>query len=553
MKKFFPLLLILFYTHSYSQPACSWAYIPQGVNTTQNFVKGVAINQQDHIIQIGKLTGVADMNPDPGPGDTVFTNAGYNYYISKSDLSGHLIWIKYLRIIGNVFSFDFNGVKINSRNEIIVTGSYFGCVDFDLSDSGVDTLRSHFPTYPDYFVAKYDSAANLMWAFNIGDPTTSNIDIRTFSIQPNDDIIVAANPTGTVDVDPGPNVHNSIAINGNLICYDNNGNYKWNSNIATTYSYANANQSLAGDAAGNNYLLTVGYYELTVNKFDNNGTLLWDFTLGDFASGSRVNPQSLLVDKWNGDFYIAGTFDDTVDFDPGNAVVAKISSSINYQYGFIAKYDSSMHLLWVNSYEGEMDFGDYSLDYFMGDVAVIGKFKGTIDFGSGLTLTSYNNNFSPFYMMFGASGYTLNGYTLDGYGDYNTFNPIGGSSYVTSGYISGNIDMNPTSNMLTLSSQFSDNFTAVYSNSTVGINKVKGWEYFSVYPNPAAAEFTVRINENNKSGVVEIYSALGELLISKNVGSQTLINFDTREFESGVYLIRYISEGFAESKYIVVR
>ena len=116
----------------------------------------------------------------------------------------------------------------------------FGVVDFDLSAAGVDTIRSHFPTYPDYFVAKYDAGANHQWAFGIGNPTTSNIEAQSMCIDTNDDIIICANPSGgtPVDVDPGPGVHNTIGGNANIICYNSGGNYVWNNNIATTYSYA---------------------------------------------------------------------------------------------------------------------------------------------------------------------------------------------------------------------------------------------------------------------------------------------------------------------------
>ena len=157
------------------------------------------------------------MDPGADPADTSFSTATYNYYISKTDSSGNLIWIHYFQNNSQIGQLEIVGLKVNSANEIVVVGNFTGLIDFDFSDAGVDTLRSNFHTYTDYFVAKYDPSGSYLWAFSIGDPTTSDIVAQAMTILPNDNIVIAANPNGTIDVDPGVAVHNNIGGNGNVI------------------------------------------------------------------------------------------------------------------------------------------------------------------------------------------------------------------------------------------------------------------------------------------------------------------------------------------------
>ncbi len=535
MKNLILLSLLLLSITSKAQPNCNWAYIPIGPAQTYNTIYNVTTDQNGNSIEVGKILGHADMDPSPNPADTAFTALSYNYYLSKTSIDGHLMWIRYFQNATQISFFEFKGLKINSANEIVVVGNFYGSVDFNLSASGVDTLRSHFPTYPDYFVAKYDSSGDYQWAFNIGDPTTSNIEVQAVTIMPNDNIVITANPNGIVDVDPGSSTHNSIGGNANLICYDTNGNYVWNNNIATVYSYGITNNSVDCEQSGNSYLATVGYYELTVNKFDNNGIRVWDKTIGDFSANSRVNPQSLLVDKATGDFYVAGTFGGTTDFDPGVAVVNRTSSSGSYQDGFIAKYNQNMDLLWVQIYAGNISFGDYSLDFDNSDIVAVGNFTGTIDFGNGIIFSS-PTLFNPLYIKLDSNGITQNGFTIEGYGKYNTINICPNQSFVTTGYITSTTDMDPTSGSLVLNATASNFFNAVYQSTTTSINEFQHSDQVLLYPNPAKESLNLKVNDKVIGSTYNIYDYTGRLVMTGIITNETsVIKLDN--LVSGIFLV----------------
>lgn len=495
MKTKLPLLFILFSIKLLAQPTCQWAYIPVPVTQAYHTYLNAVTDHSGNIIEVGKILGVADMDPGSGPGDTSFTKPSYNYYLSKTNINGSLEWVRYFNSsLAPISTFEYMGLKVNSHNDIIVVGNFFGMVDFDLSDTGVDTLRSHLPTYTDYFVATYDSAGNYKWAINIGDAATSTIVVKAVSVLPNDDIVVSANPNGAVDVDPGPNVHNSLGGNANIICYDENGNYLWNNNIATTYSYAVTNKCLESDNYGNTFLCSVGYYELTINKFDNLGMFLWNKKIGNFSTGDRVNPQSVLVDKVTGGFYVAGTFQGTVDFDPGPLIENRTSTSGFYDDGFIAKYDQDMSLLWVNAYAGKVTFGNYSLDFDSNDIVAVGNLQGTVNFGNGISY-SVAAGFSPFYIKIDINGVTQSGFLINGSGQFNTVNMATQSTFVVTGLITSNTDMDPTSAVLQLNTSSSNSFTAVYqSPSVTSINESAEADGITFYPNPSDGYFTILLN-----------------------------------------------------------
>ncbi|HQF27806.1 MAG TPA: hypothetical protein PLD36_04260, partial [Bacteroidia bacterium] len=301
--KILALSIFISFTAIAQIPTCQWAYAPVSPSSFFALVYAADVDSYGNIIQAGRIYGVADMNPASGPGDTSYSYPTGNYYLSKTTSSGNLIWIKYFRGVPSISTFEIKQLKVNSNDEIVVLGNYLGLVDFDFSSSSVDTLRSHQQTYDDYFVAKYNSNADLMWVFSIGD-AAHQTQVKTMTLNNNNDILVATNNNGAVDLDPGVGVALSLGGNANLVAYNSSGNYLWHNNIAVLFSYAEYSNTLATDALGNAYLLTEGYYEMTVNKFDNVGNRLYNKTIGQFSSGARVLPKSIWIDPATQNYYI---------------------------------------------------------------------------------------------------------------------------------------------------------------------------------------------------------------------------------------------------------
>lgn len=80
----------------------------------------------------------------------------------------------------------------------------------------------------------------------------------------------------------------------------------------------------------------------------------------------------------NGNVFLAGTFQDTIDFDPGPGT-AWLTSTISYDV-FIAKFDDLGNLIWVRSIEGTEFEGPVGLVVDgNGNPIVLGQFRQTID------------------------------------------------------------------------------------------------------------------------------------------------------------------------------
>ncbi len=514
---------------------CNWAFAPVGTNTFNGKVYNTAIDQAGNIIECGTIAGVADLDPGSGPGDTAYSKPGYNYYLRKTSIGGQLQWVKFFNQTSPIPTFYVYGLEVNSQNEIIIAGDYFGTIDMDLSTTGVDTITSHQPTYPDFFLAKYDTNGDLQWAHTYGG-TSGNIGVSSITLTGTDNILVSFTGGSNMDLDPG--VATALAYSGsaNIVCYDSNGNYIWNNQISTPTSYSVDTKSIACDAAGNSYLLSVGYYELTVTKFDNNGNELWGKTIGDFQALGRVEPHSLLVDP-NGDFFIVGKYLNSVDFDPNAGSTVYSSSSANDHDGFFAAYDSSMNPYWVKTYQGIVVFGNQSLTRIGNELVAGGYITGSATMGPGTTFTATSS--SPFFIKTDQQGILTAGSIFPCSGRFTTLNTTFQGHLVVTGTFSGSVDIDPTvSGTVSLTSgSFATSFTAVYASPLSVTGETLKNNFIRVYPNPTH-DFIRFQNQERLSGFITVFDSNGRCCIENEFDDDMIVSIPADHLSSGIYSYR---------------
>lgn len=537
-------VLIIFYLLvkqplSNAQATFNWGFIPTSTSLFQNHITIAATDQLGNIIEVGKLTGHADMDPGTGPSDTSYTRFFYNHYISKTSSNGQLLWIYYFEDNSQLITFEFKGIKITPNDEIIVAGNFTGKVDFDLRSPGIDTLRSHQTSFPDYFLAKYDASGNHQWAIHGGN-TSSGISAQALCLLPNSTILLSVNPSGLTDVDPGGLVHNTIGGSANLVAYTQTGNYLWNNAIPANFTYAVSFNSIDADALGNSYLLSVGSNELTVAKFSANGAFLWGKTIGNFSSGSQVNPQSILVDKNSGGFYLAGTFDGTVDFDPNAGVFNYSGLSANNSDAFIAQYDSSMTPIWLNHYVGKVNFGNYSLAFDGNELVCVGNYTASVNFGNGFSFTTAST-YSPFYLRLNSAGAALDAFTLNGIGQFTGISKALNTTFVITGNILAWVDMDPTPAINNLHAGTANFFTAVYqiSSPTALLESANKYQQeFAAFPNPFEQELTIEFFTKIPDAEVLIYDIFGKKMVASKAEIFTeRLTINTSNWSEGVYFV----------------
>jgi len=252
---------------------------------------------------------------DPGLDTLMLFGNGISVFIQKCDVSGNFIWGKGIASPG----LDISGaIAIDGAGDVYVAGMFDGLADFD---PGSDTFNLTPVGGRDAFLLKLDAGGNFMWAFNIGSSTDDsgwNIVLDAAG-----NVLMSGSFTGTCDFDPGPDTFNLTPISG---------------------------------------------HELFLMKTDGGGNFLWAKT-----AGARV-----AIDN-SGALYMTGSFQGTVDFNPGPDTLNLTSAG--GRVIFIQKLDSSGNLVWVKQIGSTgNDVGkDIEVDV-NGDILVSGIFNGTVDF-----------------------------------------------------------------------------------------------------------------------------------------------------------------------------
>ncbi|MET0465199.1 MAG: gliding motility-associated C-terminal domain-containing protein [Chitinophagaceae bacterium] len=250
----------------------------------------------------------------------------------------------------------------------------------------------------------------LQWARAFYDKNQWNNSVysngRTVGVDPQGNVYSAGLFNYTVDFDPGPGEYLLEAGGrGNTGVYisklDKDGNFIWAKQVPTLLEFADI--ELKVDQQGNVYLASnlmnpadmdpgpgvfiltpVGFRDAFVLKLDTDGNFIW---AKQFGGPGDTGPEShaVEVDKDN-NVIICGMFNNTVDFDPGPAVL-NFTSAAHFQE-FMVKLSPSGDLIWAKQfgtgkqvYHGS-HISDVKTDA-SGDIFLTGEFSGTCDFDPG--------------------------------------------------------------------------------------------------------------------------------------------------------------------------
>lgn len=117
-------------------------------------------------------------------------------------------------------------------------------------------------------------------------------------------------------------------------------------------------------------------------------TLKWVKQIG---AGSHDQGRSIAFDA-SGNVYTTGTFNGTVDFDPGPGTYFLTSTAV--EDVFISKLDSSGNFIWAGKWGGaSFDLGLSIAVDSSGFVYTTGLFQGTVDFDPGAGTFNLTANF----------------------------------------------------------------------------------------------------------------------------------------------------------------
>jgi hypothetical protein len=126
-------------------------------------------------------------------------------------------------------------------------------------------------------------------------------------------------------------------------------------------------------------LTSNGGSDIYICKLNALGNFIWVKQIG--GSGSD-NVRSITLDA-TGDLIVSGSFEATVDFDPGPGSFTMSPPSISIISNYCARYDANGNFIWARQF-GTLDaVGIRSAIDTSGNILVIGSFTGTADFDPG--------------------------------------------------------------------------------------------------------------------------------------------------------------------------
>ena len=280
----------------------------------------------------------------------------------------------------------------------------------------------------------------------------------------------------TADFDPSADTANLIAVGGPDIFfakYDVDGNYLWAKSIGN--AAWDVGPGIAVDGVGNVYM--TGSFEGTVDFDPGVGTAnltsvgLFDIffakydTAGNYLWAKSIGMgrgYSIYVDGVS-NVHLTGYFSGTADFDPG-AGTANLTSAGNSDI-FFAKYDTAGNYVWAKSIGSIFNDRSYSIAIDgTGNVYITGYFSDTADFDPGIdtaNLTANGNNI--FIAKYDSTGNYLWAKSIECNGFSFSIALDGFSNVHITGYFNGTADFDPGSDTVNLTPVgFIDIFFAKY-------------------------------------------------------------------------------------------
>ncbi len=298
---------------------------------------------------------------------------------------------------------------------------------------------------------------------------------RTVGVDQQGNVYSAGLFEHTIDFDPGPGVYNLTGGAQDqygiyISKLDANGNFIWAKQIPALVEFGAI--ELKVDKAGNIYLASdlsapadmdpgpgvlmmtpIGAKDAFVVKLDTDGNLVWAKQFG--GPGDTV-PQAtgLDIDKDN-NVVVSGSFNNTVDFDPGPGVY-KLTSTAHIQ-AYIVKLNSQGNFTWA------IQFGNAPIVYSgsqiidikcdaAGNIYTTGGFAGNCDFDPGagqfnMASSSLRDGFiakldpNAGFVWAKRIGNSTNDYYQ--YIDARSIDIDGMNNVITTGDFTGTIDFNP--------------------------------------------------------------------------------------------------------------
>lgn len=311
----------------------------------------IKVDNNDNILLTGTFSDTVDFDPGSGIYNLITQEYTYNVFICKLNSCGNFIWAKHFVNNGSYFATDYGyTIATDALNNLYIGGRIIGMTDFD-------TGPGEFFLYGDYngdgFFCKLDSSGNFVFALKIGGDGESSI--GNLIITRDSSVLFSGYFDGTCNFDTIGAVYLQsphMEFSSFLCKMTMQGELLWVKMLKASASLGIYIDELIQDTSGNFYLAgsfdspvdfdlgpdefimsSNGSWDLYVCKYDSAFNIKWGNSFGSGGFEYVVSCQTDNADH----VYCTGSFENTVDFDPGPGVY-NLTSNGNWD-GFILKLD----------------------------------------------------------------------------------------------------------------------------------------------------------------------------------------------------------------------
>lgn len=481
-------------------------------------MRGIAIDALQNIDICGSFDGTTDF--DPSASTVSRSSSGSSdAFMLRMNTSGNFQWV---RTFGSVEADVATAIDHDQSGNIYMCGMFAGTVDLD--PSAVNLTRSSVG-YNDNFVQKFNANGELQWVRTMGASVSYDY-IRDIEVGPHGGVFTCGGLSGSGDFDPSAGVLTlSAAGNYDMFLHklDTNGNFAWA--FSAGASFNDEALGLVTDANGD--LFATGYFSGTTDFDPSAGTTnltaggnFDPFVLKLTTAGGLVWVRQLVTNLYGsgrtialdaaGAIFVAGTFEGTMDADPGPGTVSFSTGSrqntyqlklgmgllpVEYADFFAEQEGRSVRLEWHTELETDPAFFEVERAGHPDDFVAIGRVAAD-----------------------GPSAYTF----VDAA-------PLAGVSW----YRLRQVDQDG-------SSHFSK-VEAVTFHEAAAFSAV-------VYPNPVqGGDLRLQLRANSTGNLLlEIADATGRTIVrqeSRQEAGTSVVRLPVHELPSGMYFLRAIHDG----------
>ena len=366
-----------------------WAKALTGTGSSQG--EAIAMSDSGYIYLTGNFRGTVDFDPGVGTFNLTAPLMEPNIYLLKLDSLGNFIWARQMESTALGAARD---LAVDAVGAAYLIGNFEGITDFD---PGIGTTNLTATPLRDGFVVKLDAGGDLVWVKQFENSLV--VECKALSINGLGEVFVTGKFWGTTDFDPGTAVLSLTSAGADdafIFKLTPAGDLAWVKQIGGLgYEYG---YDVQLDLAGNIYLTgsfqetvdmdpgtgvanmtSAGGDDIYVLKLDASGDFIWGKRIGGTGFDLGI---SLQIDAGS-NVYASGSFQETVDFDPGSGSLDLSSAGSNDV--FILKLNAIGNLMWATQLGGaSLDFClSLGLHEASASLYTTGIFMDSVDFDPG--------------------------------------------------------------------------------------------------------------------------------------------------------------------------